>query len=114
MVRFLSVLLLAAPTAVQAMPWLYVSSFTYSGSGYSCMREAETALRRAGFTRDLERDPFDDPSTGGHVDGKLRHSDVAAAIECDADIGTSALAVSGLDNDLTYDKYSDLFDYFLD
>ena len=47
---------------------------------------------------------------GGHVDGKLRNYPVVAKIECDQSLGVTGLAVTGIDNKLTYEKYSDLFD----
>lgn len=96
--------------AAHARPFLYVSSFTHGGSAKECLEGARLALQRSGFTRDLGIEYFNDHSRGGHAGGILPDAPVAAKIECDKSIGVTALAVSGLDNELTYQKYSQLFD----
>jgi hypothetical protein len=112
--RILSFSLLWMPfwafSAAHARPFLYVSSFTHGGSARECLEGAKAALERSGFTRDLSIDYFDDQSIGGHVGGMLPDAPVAAKIECDQSIGVTALAVSGLDNELTYEKYGQLFE----
>ena len=98
--------------AAMARPWLYVSTFAYGGTGEECLDNAADALQEAGFTRDFEVVRFKGKSrnSGGHVDGKLRNYPVVAKIECDQSLGVTGLAVTGIDNKLTYEKYSDLFD----
>ena len=98
--------------AAMARPWLYVSTFAYGGTGEECLDNAADALQEAGFTRDFEVKRFKGKSrnSGGHVDGKLRNYPVVAKIECDQSLGVTGLAVTGLDNKLTYKKYSNLFD----
>ena len=98
--------------AAMARPWLYVSTFAYGGTGEECLENAADALKEEGFTRDFEVVRFkgQSRSSGGHVDGKLRNYPVVAKIECDQSLGVTGLAVTGIDNELTYKKYSDLFD----
>ena len=97
--------------AAMARPWLYVSTFSYGGTGDECLDNAADALQEEGFTRDFEVVRFKGKSSkGGHVDGKLRNYPVVAKIECDQSLGVTGLAVTGLDNKLTYKKYSNLFD----
>ena len=97
--------------AAMARPWLYVSTFAYGGTGEECLDNAADALQEEGFTRDFEVVRFKGKSnSGGHVDGKLRNYPVVAKIECDQSLGVTGLAVTGLDNKLTYKKYSNLFD----
>ena len=109
---FLSLGLFSAGQAAMARPWLYVSTFAYAGTGEECLDNAADALREEGFTRDFEVKRFKGKSrnAGGHVDGKLRNYPVVAKIECDQSLGVTGLAVTGIDNELTYEKYSDLFD----
>ena len=97
---------------IKPRPWLYVSTFAYAGTGEECLDNAADALREEGFTRDFEVKRFKGKSrnAGGHVDGKLRNYPVVAKIECDQSLGVTGLAVTGIDNKLTYEKYSDLFD----
>ena len=98
--------------AAMARPWLYVSTFAYGGTGEECLENAADALKEEGFTRDFEIKMFKGKSrnSGGHVDGKLRNHPVVAKIECDQSLGVTGLAVTGIDNRLTYEKYSNLFD----
>ena len=98
--------------AAMARPWLYVSTFAYGGTGEECLENAADALKEEGFTRDFEIKRFKGKSrnSGGHVDGKLRNYPVVAKIECDQSLGVTGLAVTGIDNRLTYEKYSNLFD----
>ena len=109
---FLSLGLFSAGQAATARPWLYVSTFAYSGTGEECLDNAADALREEGFTRDFEVKRFKGKSrnAGGHVDGKLRNYPVVAKIECDQSLGVTGLAVTGIDNQLTYEKYSVLYD----
>ena len=69
-------------------------------------------LKEEGFTRSFEVVRFKGKSRskGGHVDGKLVNYPVVAKIECDQSLGVTGLAVSGIDNQLTYKKYSTLFE----
>ena len=109
---FLSLGLFSAGQAVIARPWLYVSTFAYGGTGEECLDNAADALREEGFTRDFDVKRFKGKSrnAGGHVDGKPRNHPVVAKIECDQSLGVTGLAVTGIDNKLTYGKYSALFD----
>ena len=112
--RFLLLLLpigLFTSQAAMARPWLYVSTFSYSGTGEECLKNAAEVLKEEGFTRNFEVVRFKKlRSRGGHVDGKLRNYPVVAKIECDQSLGVTGLAVTGIDNQLTYKKYSILFD----
>ena len=91
-----------------ARPWVYLTSFSYSGTGEKCLRAARVALANAGFTREVYTSRFDSQE-GGLVEALLTNSPVRAKIECDPKIGITSLAVSGLSNDLTYEKYMVLF-----
>ena len=71
------------------------------------MKQAKAALEAQGFTNEFETEwnEKNDKSQGGRVQGVLPNSPVRAMIECNSKDGISGLGVSGLDNDLTYDKY---------
>ena len=91
-----------------ARPWVYLSSFSHGGTGEQCLGAARIALANAGFTRDEYTSRFDSQK-GGLVEALLTNSPVRAKIECDPKLGITSLAVSGLNNDLTYEKYMKLF-----
>ena len=95
-----------------ARPYLYVSGFTYSGSANECLQGARKALAKAGFTRDLEieKNDGDAAGKGGYVGGYLKNEAVTAEIDCDSSQGMTTLGVSGLNYELTYKKYEELFD----
>ena len=94
---------------LQARPWVYVNGTSYDGSGEQCLKNAKEALAKAGFTDDLEIDKYKAGNSGGFVEGLLPDSPVRAVIECNGSEGVTAAAVSGLDGDLTYEKYSELY-----
>jgi len=96
------------PASAIARPWLYVSSFTYTGKLDACLDSAKKALTAAGFTQDLEISKTQS-SKSGHVEGLLQGEPVRAQIECNPSEGISALGVSGLENEITYNKYFQLY-----
>ncbi|QNI72885.1 putative conserved secreted protein [Synechococcus sp. NOUM97013] len=91
-----------------ARPWVYLTSFSYGGTGEQCLGAARSALANAGFTREEYTSRFDNQK-GGLVEALLTNAPVRAKIECDPKLGITSLAVSGLNNDLTYEKYMELF-----
>ena len=99
-------------TPAFARPYLYVSGFSYSGSAQECLNGAKTALKEAGFKRDLETEKFDGDATGegGYVYGYLKSNPVAATIGCNSAEGMTSLGVSGLNDALTFEKYEELYD----
>ena len=95
---------------LQARPWVYVNGTSYDGSAEQCLKNAKVALSKLGFTDDLEIDKYKEGEKGGFVEGVLPDSPVRAVIECNGSEGITAAAVSGLDGDLTYEKYSELYE----
>tara|TARA_Y200000002_G_C22648771_1_gene650382 strand:- start:476 stop:841 length:366 start_codon:yes stop_codon:yes gene_type:complete len=95
-----------------ARPFLYVSGFSYSGSGEACLKGAQKALEAADFKRDIKTDKFDGDAAeqGGFVYGYLKKNPIVATIECDAGEGITTLGVSGLNDELTFKKYQELYD----
>ena len=99
-------------TTAYARPWLYVSGFTHGGSADECLQAAKEVLAKNGFKDELEIERYegDSKNKGGFVTGELADAPVTAQIECNATEGLTTLGVSGLDNELTYKKYDDLFE----
>lgn len=95
---------------LQARPWIYVNGFTYDGGAEQCLKNAKRVLAKHGFTDELEIDQYKKGEKGGFVEGVLAGSPVRAVIECNGSEGITAFGVSGLDNDLTYEKYTKMFD----
>jgi len=94
--------------AALARPDIYTSVFEYVVSVDVCLKRAEQALIDAGFTENIEIDDINEKLAS--IDGEMPSDSVAASIVCDQSLGVSALSVSGLDGDLTYEKYSELYD----
>ena len=61
-----------------ARPFLYVSGFSYSGSGEACLKGAQKALEAADFKRDIKTDKFDGDAAeqGGFVYGYLKKNPI--------------------------------------
>tara|TARA_B100002052_G_C15420846_1_gene392733 strand:- start:118 stop:474 length:357 start_codon:yes stop_codon:yes gene_type:complete len=94
--------------AALARPDIYLSAFEYGASVDVCLEGAEQALIDAGFTENIEIDEIDEKLA--LIDGEMPSDAVTADILCDQSLGVTVLSVSGLDVDLTYDKYTELFD----
>ena len=92
-----------------ARPWIYMSTWSHGGSSHKCLNQAKAALEAEGFTKELAISYHKDKASGGVVEGVLPDSPVRAKIDCNPRDGITGLAVSGLDNQLTYDKYNKLF-----
>ena len=103
---------LGVSSAASARPWLYVSGFTHSGNADTCLTAGKKALEKHGFSKELETDRYEGDSRqqGGFVEGRLANHAVVAVIECDSSEGLTTLGVSGLDNEMTYQKYKLLYD----
>ena len=101
----ISTLILGTLPAI-AKPFLYSSTYSYSGNSDKCIKGAEAALRKHGFG-DFEYDKAKKERwvviTGWHSS-----EFITALINCDPKLGTSTLGVSGIDPDLTYDMYEKL------
>jgi len=94
--------------AALARPDIYTSAFEYGASVDVCLEGAEQALVDAGFTENIETDEIDEKLAS--IDGEMPSDAVTADILCDQSLGVTVLSVSGLDGDLTYEKYSELYD----
>lgn len=98
------------PAPVSARPLIYTSATSYIGNTEMCLANAKEILVKQGFTRELETSYYKKKEAGGWVEGLLVDMPVRAIIECNGKEGVTALAVSGLENDVTFKKYSALFD----
>lgn len=99
---------LMSAQAAFARPDLYASAFEYGANVDVCLEGAEQALIDAGFTEDIEIDQIDDKLAS--IDARMPSDSVSADILCDQSLGVTVLSVGGLDRDLTYDKYIELYD----
>jgi hypothetical protein len=90
-----------------AKPFLYMSSYDYSGSYLTCIDNAEKVLRSHGFSRELKSEKDADSRSAmvyaWHVD-----ESATADIRCYQKEGVTLLGVAGLDNETTYDFYQKL------
>ena len=94
--------------AALARPDIYTSAFEYGAKVDVCLEDAEQALIDAGFTENIEIDEIDEKLAS--IEGEMPSDSITADILCDQSLGITVLSVSGLDGDLTYDKYIELFD----
>ena len=103
---FLTVLVTASP-AVQAKPFLYVTSFSHGGNVKECLAGAKSAMKQEGI--DAFYDDFiSTKNRVGKVSGYNSNEYLSVEIECDQKMGVTVLGVAGLDNDLTWDTYQAL------
>ena len=98
---------LFAAKMVSARPHLYLDTFTHGQSYQECIANAKKVLRHYGFG-DLEEDEMPNRRVS-EVTGYHKDEPLTAAIECDQKLGTTSMAVSGLDSQVTYSMYKALY-----
>jgi len=94
----------AAATPAEARPFVYLGSSSYNGEVTTCIANAEAALRRLGFNRDLEK-KIETADKFGSVYSYLPTDPVTVEIQCIQKEAITIWAVAGLDNALTFDNY---------
>lgn len=104
-VTLLTISSFAAPAL--ARPFLYTSIAPYNGDYKTCTRQAEAALRKLGFSRDLQK-ILDDKERYGLAYGYLEQEPLTAEIKCVQREGITLWAVAGLDDKLTLEKLKQL------
>ena len=93
-----------------ARPFVYVASFAHGGAAKECLDSGEMALKKFKFTEKTWQDynPKENAKVG-RVYGTHAESSTTAVILCDQKDGVTSLAVGGLDQQVTWDLYGDLF-----
>jgi hypothetical protein len=95
----------AAPAL--ARPFLYTGIAPYNGDYKTCASQAEAALRKLGFSRDLQKE-LNDKERYGLAYGYLEQEPLTAEIKCVQREGITIWAVAGLDDKLTFEKLKQL------
>lgn len=104
----LALLGLAVPQSpAVARPFLYMSSFDYTGPYATCLANAEKALRAEGFSRDLKSNSSAEEKAG-MVYAFYNGEAIIAEIQCIQKAGITLLGVAGIDNESTWKLYQNL------
>ena len=99
--------LFMSANAANARPYLYLDTFSHGASHQKCIAGAKKVLLENGFKN---LDNFEQPENReSEVSGYHKNEAMTATIECDQKLGTTTMAVSGLDNTSTYKMYKILF-----
>lgn len=105
------------PSSAQAGPSLYANSFRVNVSQAACLRDTRNALVRAGIPQQVISSTAYKAGDGRDVQNgwSADHpsENLSVVFECDARNGMGALAVSGVNNDITYEFYSQLWDIWM-
>ena len=101
-------LLFVSVPAALARPVVYTSAFEYGAAVEVCLEGAEQALLAAGFTENVEIDEVNEKLAS--IQGEMPSDAVTADILCDQSLAITAVSVAGLDPDLTYEKYNELYE----
>ena len=99
--------LLAVAPAVNAKPFLYVTSFSHGGKVEDCLAGAKKAIQKEGIDSFYD-DTLSTKHRVGKVSGYSTNEYLSVEIECDQKMGVTVLGVAGLDNDLTWKTYQSL------
>ena len=99
---------LFATKRAEAKPFIYVDSYSYSGTAEQCLKNARIVLNKLAFDNFYIDDSLKKERklsiSGYHKDEYL-----SVEIECDQKMGVTSLGVSGLDHELTFDMYEKLY-----
>ena len=101
--------LLLTNTAVEAKPFLYLSTFSYSGTYQTCISQAEEVLKKFNF-EDFEYDKNNEKDRLVAISGYHKDEFMSIQIECDQKMGITSFGIAGLDNDTTYEYYKKIHD----
>ncbi len=92
---------------VNARPYIYMDSYSHGNTHQKCIAQAKTVLQQNGFGNFDEDQYLEDRVS--EITGYHNEESLTVEIECDQKLGTTSLAVSGLDGDFTYKMYGILF-----
>ena len=96
------------PAELNAKPFVYTSVFSYDSTYKVCLRNAKELLRKNGFDR-FEDDDINIKSRRAATTAYHESEYITVDITCYQKHGITSLAVSGLDNDLTYRIYEKFY-----
>ena len=88
---------------VNARPYIYIGTYSHGRTHQECLAKAKTVLQKNGFG-DFDENQYR-KARASEIKGYHNDESLTVVIECDQKLGTTSLAVSGLDNKLTYDMY---------
>ena len=98
---------LFATKRAEAKPFVYVDSYSYSGTADECLKNARSVLNKLAFNN-FDIDDSLKKERRLSVTGYHKEEYLSVEIECDQKMGVTSLGVSGLDHELTYDMYGKL------
>ena len=90
-----------------ARPFVYLDTFTHGQTHKECIAGAKKVLLKNGFANLESFEQLENRES--EVSGYHKQESITATIECNQKLGTTSLAVSGLDNKTTYEMYKNLF-----
>jgi hypothetical protein len=80
-----------------------MDSYSHGNTHQKCIAQAKTVLQQNGFGN-FDQDQYLEDRVS-EITGYHNEESLTVEIECDQKLGTTSLAVSGLDNQLTFDMY---------
>lgn len=102
--------LVASPVAL-ASPYVYTTGSLLSGDLKSCLKQAKSAADKSGYTKNQE-EILDDDGKDGVFYALNPDMPLSLAVRCAPTVGVVSLAVSGINNDLTFDRFKKYVDYY--
>jgi hypothetical protein len=102
--------LLASPVAM-ASPFVYTTGGLLSGDLKSCLKQAKGAADKSGFTQDQE-DVLDEDGKDGVFFASKPDMPMSLAVRCFPTAGVVSLALSGINNDLSFEQFKKYVDNF--
>ena len=99
-------------SAASATPFVYTTGGLLSSDLKTCLAQAKTAATQTGFTESQE-EVLDDDKKDGSFYASKPDAPMSIAIRCFPTAGVFSLALSGINNEASFDQYKAFVDAFL-
>ena len=94
-----------------ASPFVYTTGGLLSSDLKTCMAQAKNAATKSGFTQDQE-EVLDEDKKDAVFFASKPDSPLSLAVRCFPTAGVFSIAVSGINNDASYDQFKKFADIF--
>lgn len=97
-------ILTAIASPALASPFVYTTGGLLNTDLSTCLSDAEKAAKETGFTQDQEK-ALDEDKKDGTFFASKPDAPVSLVVRCAPTYGVVTIAVSGINNDVTFEEY---------
>ncbi len=98
---------------VWASPFVYTTGGLLSSDLKTCMAQAKSSASKSGFTQDQE-EVLDEDKKDATFYASKPDSPLSLAVRCFPSAGVFSIAISGINNDMSFEQFKRFTDIFYD